>query len=76
MKTQIESTPKIKVGKPEPLIILNAIVKMAIKSKSLKDLAKDLKAIDTFGYKYGFGSSHCWVKQIDNDKRILFITEE
>ena len=76
MKIAIESAAKIKIGKPEPLIILNGIIKTALKSKSLKDLSKDLKLIDTFGFKYGFGASHCWVKQIDNEKRILLITED
>ena len=75
MKIQIESTPEIKVNKPEPLIILNGIIKTVLKSESLKELSKDLRSIDTFGYIWGFGSSHCWVKQNENDNRILLITE-
>ena len=76
MITQIESTPIIKIVNLEPLIILNGIIKTAINCETLKELKEALKTINTFGYKYGFGSSHCWVKQIDKDERILFITEE
>lgn len=81
MKVQIETTPRHSIHNAEPLIVLNGIVRTAIKSKSLKDLQSDLKNIDTYGFKFGFGSSHCWVKQINltGDKsesdRILLITE-
>lgn len=75
MRIEIESI--VMVDKTcEPLIILNDIIKVALKCKSLNDLSNRLKNIDTFGFIYGFGSSHCWVKQINNNNRILLITEK
>jgi hypothetical protein len=79
MKVLIEKTPKLKGTLSnvnyQPLVILMGIVKVANKSKNLISLRADLKLIDKSGYEYGFGASHCWVKQIGNDSRILLILE-
>lgn len=75
MKVLIENSPKYKLGNYEPLVVLMGIVKVANKSKDLKSLKENLKVIDTFGFHFGFGSSHCWVKQKENDNRILLILE-
>ncbi len=74
MKVQIESTPTISSNN-EPLVILNGIINAALKSRSLDDFRNNIKAVDTFGFKIGFGGSHAWVQQNTQDSRMLFITE-
>ncbi len=75
MKVEIENTPMYTLGNPEPLIVLNGIIRLALKSKTLKELETELKTNDTYGYIFGFGGNHCWVKQPNISERILFITE-
>lgn len=76
MKVEIENTPITYPEKREALFILDNIIKKALQAKNLNELKYLLDAIDTSGYKIGFGGGHCWVKQHGNDNRILLITEK
>lgn len=73
MKVIVESVPK---NHNCAITVLYDILEGVLKCKSLKELELTFPKIETYGFEYGFGSSHCWVKQKDNDNRILFITEE
>jgi hypothetical protein len=76
MKVQIESTPICQPFNQEPLVMLNGIVKAVLKATSLDEVKTILKLhVDTYGFEYGSGSSHVWVKQKNNPERILLITE-
>ena len=76
MKVQIESTPVCQPFNKEPLVVLNGIIKSALKASSLDELKTSLELhVDTYGFEFGSGSSHVWVKQKDNPERILLITE-
>lgn len=74
MKVEIESTPITKALHQEPLVILNGIISVALKSETLNDFRSLVSAIDTYGYEIGFGSSHAWVNQENGTDRILLIT--
>jgi hypothetical protein len=77
MKVQIENTI---IQTSERLFEFNSIVRDALNSKSIEDLKSALDYQTFYKFKYGFGSTHCWVKQIDVDgqlleQRVLLITE-
>lgn len=68
MKVQIEIIPVRWDG-------LNEVLKEALESNSLSELRERLNKLDVKGsLKFGFGSSHCWVSDLENN-RILLITE-
>jgi hypothetical protein len=57
---------------------LNAIIAYAKDAKDLQDLADKLGCKKYQTLTYGFGTNHCWVKQMDmncnlNEHRTLFI---
>ena len=57
---------------------LNAIIAHAKDAKDLQDLADKLGSTKYQTLTYGFGTNHCWVKQMDmncnlNEHRTLFI---
>jgi hypothetical protein len=60
---------------------LNTIIHYAKDAKDLNDLANKLGSKKYQTLTYGFGTNHCWVKQMDmncnlNEHRTLFITEK
>jgi len=60
---------------------LNTIIYYAKDAKDLNDLANKLGSKKYQTLTYGFGTNHCWVKQMDmncnlNEHRTLFITEK
>jgi hypothetical protein len=76
MKVQVESSlsnPNTKDYQFD-LITLDGIVRAALLEPTLEHLKEAFKAMHTSGFEYGFGSNHCWVKQIKSNNRILFIT--
>lgn len=59
---------------------LNEIIRLASQAKSLVELSSKLKSKKYWTIEYGFGSSHCWIKQKDingnlNENNTLLITE-
>ncbi len=80
MKVEIESVLQ-NFNTPSQNYEFWDIVKQANISKTLAEFRYELSTKDINSFVYGFGSNHCWVKQIDfrNGKpfenRLLFITE-
>jgi hypothetical protein len=78
MKIQIETFLMAK--STIDLIQFNAILIIAKDCETLENLKARLDMIGISEYKYGFGSNHCWVKQIGvngtlSDDRLLYITQ-
>jgi|GEM_PF-2249406 hypothetical protein len=76
MKVQIESSLSNPYTKDYQfdLVTLDGIIRAALLEPTLEHLKEALKLMHTSGFKYGFGSNHCWVKQNKSDNRILLIT--
>jgi hypothetical protein len=78
MKVQIEN--QITAHNMQWVKDLNNLIEVAKKAANLPDLCGRLNGKKYQTLTYGFGSTHCWVKQMDmncnlNEERTLFITE-
>lgn len=79
MKVQIEN--QITAHNLQWVKDLNAIIAHAKDVNDLSGLADKLGCKKYQTLTYGFGTNHCWVKQMDmncnlNEHRTLFITEK
>lgn len=83
MKVKIEADI---LGTEKEVSEINYILHLAFEHETLANFKSDLSQTEFFTLEYGFGNSHCWVKQyqfnIDGEQkyelrpeRILFITE-
>lgn len=76
MKVQINSSLSNPYTKDYQfdLVTLDCIIRAALLATTFSELVESFESIHTSGFEYGFGSNHCWVKQIKSNNRILLIT--
>jgi hypothetical protein len=76
MRVQIESSLSNPYTKEYgfDLITLDGIIRTALLVTTFSELKEAFASMHTSGFEYGFGSNHCWVKQVKSNDRILLIT--
>ena len=78
MKVQIQDT--LISTEPSNVREFNHILKCALRAECFKQLDDSLSTASIKEFRWGFGSSHCWVKEFHSygtlsENRLLFISK-